>query len=55
MNVSKPKIQFSNPRSFRGVENMDLLFNSDIVNFLLKTNGGRHRRLNLIFLKFGVL
>ena len=25
---------------------MDLLFNSDIVNLLLKTNGGRYRRPN---------
>ena len=31
-----------------GGEDMDLLFNSDIVNLLLKTNGGRHRKPNFV-------
>ena len=29
---------------------MDLLFNFDIVNLLLKTNGGRVRRPNFVIL-----
>ena len=29
---------------------MDLLLNSDIVNFLLKTNGGETEDLTLLFL-----
>ena len=34
-------------------DNMDLLLNSDIVNFLLKTNEGRDRRPNsVIFVVF---
>ena len=28
---------------FLGGENMNLLFNYDVVNFLLKTNGGERR------------
>ena len=31
-------------------QNINLLFNSDIVNYLLKTNGGRDKRPNLFFL-----
>ena len=31
-------------------ENMDLFFNSDMVNPLLNTNGRRDRRFNLLFL-----
>ena len=34
---------------------MDLLFNFDIVNLLLKTNGGRVRRPNFVILWLGVL
>lgn len=34
---------------------MDLLLNSDIVNFLLKTNGGETGGLVLLFLQFGGL
>ena len=44
--VRKPKFQYSGPRCFPGGQNMDLLFNSDIVNLLLKTNRGRDRRPN---------
>ena len=32
-----------------------MLVHSDIVNFLLKTNDGRGRRLNLLFMKIGML
>ena len=32
---------------------MDLLFNSNIVKFLLKTNGGRDRRPNSVVLVVG--
>ena len=31
-----------------GGENVDLLFNSDIVNLLLKTNRGRNRKPNFV-------
>ena len=34
---------------------MYLLFNSDIVEFLFKTNGGKTEGLDLLFLSFGVL
>ena len=44
--VSKPKFQYSDPRCFPGGENMDLLFNSDMVNLLLKINMSRDRRPN---------
>ena len=30
-------------------QNANLLFNSDITNYLLKTNGGRDKRPNLFF------
>ena len=30
-------------------QNINLLFNSDIINYLLKTNGGKDKRPNLIF------
>ena len=30
-------------------QNVNLLFNSDIMNYLLKTNGGRDKRPNLFF------
>ena len=33
----------------------DLLFNSDIVNSLLETNGGRDRRPNFFFFFFFVV
>ena len=33
---------------FPGGDNTDLLPNSDIVNFLLKTNEGRDRRPNFV-------
>ena len=33
---------------FPGRQNTYLLFNSDIVDFLLKTNGGRDRRANFV-------
>ena len=33
---------------FLGRENMDLVFNSDIVNLLLKTNARRDRRPNSV-------
>ena len=31
-----------------GGEDMDLLFNSDIANLLIKANGGRDRRPNFV-------
>ena len=34
---------------FLGEENMDLLFNSDIVNILLKTDGEEKEGLILLF------
>ena len=46
--VSKSKFQYSDPRSFPARENMDLLFNSDIVNLLLKGNGGSGRRPHFV-------
>ena len=33
-------------------QNIHLLFNSDIMNYLLKTNGGRDKRPNLFFVFF---
>ena len=36
-------------------QNIYLLFNYDIVNYLLRTNGSRERRAHLLFLYFGVL
>ena len=38
----------SDRRSFPGEGNMYLLFNSDIMNLLLKTNGERNRRPNFV-------
>ena len=35
---------------FPGRENMDFLFNSNIVNFLLKINGGETEAQILVFL-----
>ena len=46
--VSKSELQLRNPRSFPGGENKSLLFNSDIVNFLLKASGRRGRRHNFV-------
>ena len=38
--VTKSELKSSDPRSFPGGVNMNLLFNSDIVNLLLKNNVG---------------
>ena len=38
--------------SFPGEQNIDLLFNSDIENLLLKVNGGRDRRPNFVVFVF---
>ena len=38
----------SNLRSFLRRGGCDYLFNVDIVNFLLKNNGGRNRRPNFV-------
>ena len=46
--VSKLKFQSVVRDRFLGGENMDLVFNSDIVNLLLKTNAGRDRRPNSV-------
>ena len=43
--VHTSEFQPSDPRSFPEWEEYDLLFNVDIVNLLLKNNGGRDRRL----------
>ena len=50
--------QSSNPAvgdRFPGGENMNLLYNSDIVSLLLKTNAGRDRRPNFVCLIFCIL
>ena len=47
--VSKSELQLSSRDCFLGGENMDLLFSSDIMNLLLKTNGERED-LILLFL-----
>ena len=57
---SKSKNQIMNRRVFsRGQENVYLLFYSDMVNPLLKTNGRREgeteRRFNFFFFFFGSL
>ena len=38
--VSKSVFKCSGPRSFPERDNMNMIFNSDIVNLLLKTSGG---------------
>ena len=48
--VSRSKLQFSDPSSSPGGKKMDLLFNSEKVNLLFKTNGGRDRRSNFFIL-----
>ena len=48
--VNKSEFKYNSPTSFPGTENMNLLFNSDIVNLLLKTNVGRERRANVAIL-----
>ena len=48
--VNKSEFKYNSPISFLGTENMNLLFNSDIVNLLLKTNVGRERRTNVAIL-----
>ena len=61
MNVSGPigntdeVFNCGGPRSFHGREGHVLAFNSDIVNSLLKINGGKTEGLILLFLKFGAL
>ena len=48
--VNKSEFKHNSPTSFLGTGNMNLLFNSDIVNLLLKTNVGRERRTNVAIL-----
>ena len=48
--VRKSEFKSNSTTSFPGMENMNLLFNSDIVNLLLKTNVGRDRRTNVVIL-----
>ena len=56
MNVSGPigntdeVFNCGGPRSFHGREGHVLAFNSDIVNSLLKINGGKTEGLILLFL-----
>ena len=52
--ISKSEFKFSGLRLFLGGKNMNFLFNSDIVNLLLKTIGDKDRRPNLRFFLFGV-
>ena len=47
--VSKSKLQFSDPSSSPGGKKMDLLFNSEKVNLLFKTNGGETEGLIFLF------
>ena len=50
--ISNPVVQ----DHFLGAVNMNLLFNSDIVNLLLKTKGGGDRRPNsVIFVAWSAL
>ena len=46
--VNVTDFHFSNPRFFPGSLKYSLLFNFDIVNLLLKHNGGRGRRPNVV-------
>ena len=48
--VNKSVFKYNSPTSFPEMENMNLLFNSDNVNILLKTNVGRERRTNDVIL-----
>ena len=52
--VRKSELQLSSRDCFLGGENMDLLFNSDIMNLLLKTNGERGPNF-VIFVVWDVL
>ena len=36
-------------------QKINLFFNSDIMNYLLKTNGGKEKRPNLFFFFFAVV
>ena len=53
--VNTPEFQSRGLRSFPGRGEYDLLFDDDIVNLLLKSNGGETEGLILLFLLFGVL
>ena len=46
--LASPSINLAVQDCLSRGENMDLLFDSDIVNFLLKTKGGRDRRPNYV-------
>ena len=54
--VNTPEFQSRGLRSFPGRGEYDLLFDDDdIVNLLLKSNGGETEGFILLFLLFGVL
>ena len=46
--VSNTIFALAGPRLFPGAQNLTLLFNFDIVNFLVKLNGRRNRRPNIV-------
>ena len=53
--INTEKFDSGGPGLFLRGQNIYLLFNSDVVYFLLKTNGGETEGLVLLFLWFRVL